>query len=74
MAQKLGLAACLLSGKDLFVLDEPMSGLDPRARTLVRDFLKGLREQNKTLFLSTHLLHDAAVWSCAIPKIRIDPE
>jgi ABC-2 type transport system ATP-binding protein len=39
MTQKLGLASCLLSGKSLLILDEPMSGLDPRARVLFKQQL-----------------------------------
>ncbi len=58
MAQKLGLAACFLSGKDLLVLDEPMSGLDPKARALLKTYLQQLKKQGKTLFFSTHMLHD----------------
>jgi ABC-2 type transport system ATP-binding protein len=58
MAQKLGLAACLLSGKDLMVLDEPTSGLDPKARLLVKRLLSALHEQGRTLFFSTHVLAD----------------
>lgn len=58
MAQKLGLAACFLSGKDLLVLDEPMSGLDPKARALLKKYLQQLKNQGKTLFFSTHMLHD----------------
>jgi ABC-2 type transport system ATP-binding protein len=58
MAQKLGLAACFLSGKDLFVLDEPMSGLDPKARLLVKRHLQACRAQGRTIFISTHMLSD----------------
>jgi ABC-2 type transport system ATP-binding protein len=58
MSQKLGLAACLLSGRRLLVLDEPMSGLDPRARASVKQHLLGLRREGRTLFFSTHLLAD----------------
>lgn len=58
MAQKLGLAACFLSGKDLLVLDEPMSGLDPKARALLKRYLHELKAQGRTLFFSTHMLHD----------------
>lgn len=58
MAQKLGLAAVLLSKKDLMLLDEPMSGLDPKARALLKRHLLALKEQGKTLFFSTHLLAD----------------
>ncbi len=58
MAQKLGLAACFLSRKDLYVLDEPMSGLDPKARTLVKRYLLELKERAATVFFSTHMLAD----------------
>jgi ABC-2 type transport system ATP-binding protein len=58
MGQKLGLAACLLSNKVLMVFDEPMSGLDPRARALLKRCLLELKQQGKTLFYSTHLLED----------------
>lgn len=58
MNQKLGLAACMLSGKDLFVLDEPTSGLDPRARILLKSKLKALRNQGKTVFFTSHVLAD----------------
>ena len=58
-AQKLGLAACLLADKPLLVLDEPMSGLDPKARVLARRYLRALRDGGATVFLSTHLLADA---------------
>ena len=43
MTQKLGLASCLLSGKELYVLDEPTSGLDPKARALFKRELRALR-------------------------------
>ncbi len=58
MAQKLGLVACLLSGRELLVLDEPMSGLDPKARAMARAHFLGLKKAGSTLFFSTHLLGD----------------
>ncbi len=58
MAQKLGLVASILSGAPLLVLDEPMSGLDPRARVLIKRRLAALRASGTTLFFSTHLLVD----------------
>ena len=60
MAQKLGLAACFLADKPLLVFDEPMSGLDPKARVLARLYLSALRAGGATVFFSTHLLADAA--------------
>ena len=58
MTQKLGLASCLLSGKSLLILDEPMSGLDPRARVLFKKQLARLRQQGATVFFSSHALAD----------------
>ncbi len=58
MTQKLGLASCLLSGKSLLILDEPMSGLDPRARVLFKKQLAKLKQQGATVFFSSHVLAD----------------
>jgi len=60
MTQKLGLAACLLSGKDLYVLDEPTGGLDPKARALFKDELAALRRSGRTVFFTSHALADVA--------------
>ena len=58
MTQKLGLASCLLSGKSLLILDEPMSGLDPRARFLFKQQLARLKQHGATVFFSSHVLAD----------------
>jgi ABC-2 type transport system ATP-binding protein len=58
MTQKLGLAACFLSRRDLYVLDEPTSGLDPKARALLKSELGRLRDQGRTVFLTSHALAD----------------
>lgn len=58
MNQKLGLAACILSGKDLYIFDEPTTGLDPRARILLKQQFKALRDAGKTLFFTSHALAD----------------
>jgi ABC-2 type transport system ATP-binding protein len=58
MTQKLGLAACFLARKELYVLDEPMSGLDPKARAMLKKRLQLLRKDNSTLFFSSHALSD----------------
>lgn len=58
MTQKLGLAAAFLAEKSLYVLDEPMSGLDPKARALLKLRLQQLRQRNSTLFFSSHALAD----------------
>ncbi len=60
MTQKLGLAACLLSGKDLYVLDEPTSGLDPKARALLKSKLRELKQTARTVFFTSHALADVA--------------
>jgi ABC-2 type transport system ATP-binding protein len=58
MTQKLGLAACFLVPRDLYVLDEPMSGLDPAARVAVKDVLRRLHGEGRTLFFTSHVLAD----------------
>jgi len=58
MAQKLGLVSSLLAEKELLVLDEPMSGLDPKARLLVKRQLVELKRRARTVFFSTHVLSD----------------
>ena len=60
MTQKLGLAACLLSGKDLYVLDEPTGGLDPKARALLKLELNAMRRAGRTVFFTSHALADVA--------------
>lgn len=59
MTQKLGLIGALTSGADLLMLDEPMSGLDPKARYLLKRELGAMRASGRTVFYSTHLLADA---------------
>ena len=66
MAQKLGLVACILAGRPLLVLDEPLSGLDPKARALVKRRLAALKAAGTTLFFSTHLLPDVEAWCDAL--------
>lgn len=58
MTQKLGLAAGFLSQAELFILDEPMSGLDPKARALLKRKFAELKQAGKTLFFSSHVLAD----------------
>jgi ABC-2 type transport system ATP-binding protein len=61
MSQKLGLAACFLSNKPLYILDEPMTGLDPKARAYLKKFLLDMKQAGKSMFVSTHLLNDVEV-------------
>src|SRR4051812_34812660 len=58
MRQKVGLMGTWLTGCPLLILDEPMSGLDPRARVLVKDEIVACRNRGMTVFLSTHILSD----------------
>lgn len=58
MAQKLGLASCFLSEKPMLLFDEPMSGLDPKARAYLKRHLISLKNSGQTFFFSTHLLAD----------------
>jgi len=59
MVQRAGLAQALVNDPELVILDEPMSGLDPIGRRLVRDIILGLRRAGRTVLFSTHILSDA---------------
>lgn len=56
MRQRIGLAQALISDPQLLILDEPTTGLDPIARKEIRDILANLRDQGKTLMISSHEL------------------
>lgn len=58
MGQKLGLAGAFLTEAPLLILDEPMSGLDPRARIALKRELVAQRTAGKTVFFSSHILSD----------------
>ncbi|AXA91046.1 ABC transporter ATP-binding protein [Massilia sp. YMA4] len=58
MTQKLGLAAILLLDKQLYLLDEPASGLDPQARALFRQALRRRRERGTAVLMTSHALAD----------------
>jgi len=58
MGQKLGLLGAFLVDSPLLVLDEPMSGLDPRARIMLKDMLLAKKREGKTIFFSSHILSD----------------
>ena len=60
MTQRLGLARVLLHDPDVLLLDEPASGLDPRARIEIRGLLKELRKMGKTILVSSHILPELA--------------
>jgi ABC-2 type transport system ATP-binding protein len=56
MKQRLGVAAALLGAPDLLILDEPTNGLDPSGMADMRQLIRGLAEQGRTVLLSSHLL------------------
>lgn len=58
MRQKLGLIATVLTGCQILIFDEPMSGLDPLARALVKGMFLDLKSQGRTVLLSSHILSD----------------
>ena len=58
MGQKLGLISTLLTGLPFLILDEPMSGLDPRARILLKDRLLDYKRRGNSIFFSSHILSD----------------
>ncbi len=59
MLQRVGLAQALLNRPEVVFLDEPMSGLDPIGRRMVRDLILRLRDSGTTVFFSSHILSDA---------------
>ncbi|MFX1452772.1 MAG: ABC transporter ATP-binding protein [Promethearchaeota archaeon] len=58
MRQKIGIISALIHDPDIIVLDEPQTGLDPKARKDVRDLILKLKKMGKTIFLSSHLLYE----------------
>jgi ABC-2 type transport system ATP-binding protein len=58
MMQRMGVAQALTNDPDLLFLDEPTDGIDPVGRREIRDLLKTLRDQGKTIFLNSHLLSE----------------
>ena len=79
MQQRLGLARVLIHDPKVLILDEPASGLDPRARIEIRELLRELKRMGKTIMISSHILSELAelcdhfgilergAWSSAAP-------
>jgi ABC-2 type transport system ATP-binding protein len=63
MKQRIGLGCAILSDPELLFLDEPTSALDPVGRKHVRDIILELKNQQKTIFLNTHLLSEVELVS-----------
>jgi ABC-2 type transport system ATP-binding protein len=63
MLQRLGLAQALMNDPTVLFLDEPTDGVDPVGRREIRDVLKNLRDQGKTVFLNSHLLSEVELVS-----------
>jgi ABC-2 type transport system ATP-binding protein len=61
LKQRVGIAAALVNDPEIVFLDEPTTGLDPRARHDVWEVIKGLRKEGKTIFLTTHYMEEAEV-------------
>ena len=60
MQQRLSIARVLLHDPKVLLMDEPASGLDPRARIEIRELLKELKRMGKTILISSHILHELA--------------
>lgn len=58
MLQRIGIAQAILKNPDFLILDEPMSGLDPDGRILIKQIIRNLAQKKTTIFFSSHLLHD----------------
>jgi ABC-2 type transport system ATP-binding protein len=61
MSQRLSLASALLGDPPVLLLDEPVNGLDPEGVRWLRDFLKALAAQGRTVFVSSHLMSEMAI-------------
>jgi ABC-2 type transport system ATP-binding protein len=60
MGQRLGIASALLGDPGVLVLDEPVNGLDPEGVLWIRNLLKGLAAEGRTVFVSSHLMSEMA--------------
>ena len=58
MRQKLGIIQSILVDPQIIILDEPQTGLDPKARIEIRRIIRALQKQGKTIFVASHMLHE----------------
>ena len=70
MLQRAGLAQALLNDPEVVFLDEPMSGLDPIGRHMVKEVILDLRSRGRTVFFSTHILSDAEALCDRVALLR----
>jgi ABC-2 type transport system ATP-binding protein len=69
MGQRLGIASALLGDPQVVVLDEPVNGLDPEGVLWVRNLLKGLAAEGRTVFVSSHLMSEMALTAARLVVI-----
>jgi len=58
MKQKLGIIQAIIHDPEIIILDEPQTGLDPKARIDIRAFIRVLQDQGKTIFVASHMLYE----------------
>ena len=61
MSQRLGVAAAMLGDPEILLLDEPVNGLDPEGVLWIRNLMKQLADEGRTIFVSSHLMNEMAV-------------
>jgi ABC-2 type transport system ATP-binding protein len=61
MSQRLGIAGALLGDPEVLLFDEPVNGLDPEGIRWIRDFFRGLANEGRTVFVSSHLMSEMAI-------------
>ncbi len=70
MIQRIGIAQAIFHDPEILILDEPMTGLDPLGRKMLRELILSLREKGKTIIISTHDLEDAEILADRVALIN----